>query len=322
MQQKSNCLETVRSWISQWSVIVAVAITAALVFVEKCALTFFECQNLHFPHGTRSTCLHCEWLMTFACDNVLRCDCCFRNEGARNELRTCVVVGCSATFCSKCAGNDWHCSVCDMENEPLPPSFKENPRDEAKARCNQTFVRAATVSNAQRVLLLDGPKGVTSRLLANKGAGGLTARDIVTPNACERDAKKLARLGVSTVHRMRFGTYLRKTARRSQRGFDAIFYDACGSWAGSKKMGLNPREDVRRIFGYGLRRAGRRPGMQTVLACTFNNSRRSRSASFHVGDPQAEISAEAEKHGWLVRKVQRIFYGNMRFWCFHLVFVC
>jgi hypothetical protein len=206
-----------------------------------------------------------------------------------------------------------------MENEPLPPSFKEDARDDAKARCNQTFVRATTASRAERVLLLDGPKGVTARILVG---GGFSARNIVTPNACEKDADKLARLRVSTVHRMRFGTYLRKTARRSQRGFDAIFYDACGSWAGSKKMGLNPREDVRRIFGYGLRRAGRRPGTKAVLACTFNNSRRERSASFHVGDPQAEISAVAERSGWLVRKVQKIFYGNMRFWCFHLVFLC
>ena len=197
------------------------------------------------------------------------------------------------------------CNVCDAEDEPLPATYVDaGAKDVDKAACNALFVAACRAQRVGRVMVLDGPKGNTSKRL------GLPPDAIHVPNAAASDAKRLARLKVCTVHRMRFSRLV-----RNKKPYDAIFYDACGSWPGSTQLGLDPREDARRIFAYGLRRRG-----TCVAAFTFNNCRRKRGRG--SGDIEKELCVLAARNGWLVRKIKRVAYKNMRFWCMQLAFVC
>lgn len=256
-------------------------------------------------------------------DTIDRCDQCHRLESASVPLRSCTQKGCSATFCRHCASDGWMCYVCNNEDNPIPGTYRDKRGDGDKAIANAIFVHDVFEDNGncaprrrRRLLVLDGPKGGTARRLL--GMAGeldvpLRARDIDTPNADPAAAKALGRIGVSKVHHMRFS----KLIREKKGGYDAIFYDACGSWAGSTSLGFNPREDARRIFSKGLRRNG---GSSAVIAAfTFNNCRRRRGPKFLPGDVEAELCVMAEQFRWSVKTIKRYNYKNMRFWCFSLL---
>jgi len=119
-----------------------------------------------------------------------------------------------------------------------------------KIKINHLFVqRVVEVVPKRRVLYLDGSDGFTSRLLRKHGAGPR-----VVTNADPVAGKQLRRRRVCQVFLQKFGTFLsRSVLTKEEAPFGAVWADFCCTYTGNAEC--SPREDLRRVWQYGLDRS-------------------------------------------------------------------
>lgn len=257
--------------------------------------------------------------MKFSIDSDKPTDCydtyCSGCKSTPKKLSHCDADDCYMSFCTRCrvkCCKEIHgltiCKHCFSGTKPIGDKFEENEKNDDPMK---QFFRNKFVKKVYDKLLAERVGDVTSSNILILDCGETTKElvrlmspdldGIWVPNPSPEITQKVRAMGAHA-YQQRVGYFL----SQKYSTYDYVWLDYCGSYDGSNMTATYPRQDLRKLWEYGLGKTNKK----VYVAVTFCK-RGGYTTMEEMIDEQIDT---AETHGWKAKAIVGKHYGRSMYY--------